>query len=208
MTYLFSGLGADKRVFVNLDLRGDYKFIEWTTPKINENLIDYANRIIIEQIDNQEDIKIIGVSFGGIIGIEVAKKLELKEITIISSVKTYKEIPKFYRLIGDLKIDKIIPAELLKWSNPLTNYIFGVTTIEDKRLLKEILKDTDSKFLKWAIRQIIEWRNEQKIEKTIHIHGTSDKILWHNCVKDVISIENGGHLMILNKTTEINKIIN
>ncbi len=208
MIYLFSGLGADERVFVNLELRENHKFIVWTTPKAGENLSNYAARIIKEQINTGDDIQIIGVSFGGIVGIEVAKQLKLTAITLISSAKTYHEIPTLYRWIGRLKIDKIVPARILKWSNPLTNYVFGVTSTRYKQLLKAILNDTDSRFLKWAIREIIEWQNETKIENTTHIHGTNDLILHPKNMENIIKIAGGGHFMILNKSAEINQLLN
>lgn len=207
MTYLFSGLGADRRVFVNMNLPDKHTFIQWISPLKNESLSAYVDRIIKQQINLQEEVKIIGLSFGGIVGIEVAKKLGLKEITIIASAKTYHEIPFIYRFIGSLGIDKLIPTILLKWSNPLTNYLFGLSTVEDKRLLKAILKDTDNRFLKWAIRKIVTWKNEESIENTLHIHGTKDWILWHSCVRDAVLIIGGGHLMILNRSKEVNEII-
>lgn len=60
---------------------------------------------------------------------------------------------------------------------------------------------------KWAIRQVLAWKNETLIEQTLHIHGTKDRILWYNCIKNAVGIENGGHLMIVNKAQAVQKIL-
>jgi hypothetical protein len=55
--YFISGLGADKRVFQNLNI--DPKFnvinIEWIDPKRKETIEDYAGRLI-SQIDTDETL--------------------------------------------------------------------------------------------------------------------------------------------------------
>ena len=45
--YLISGLGADERVFKNLNL-GNFEphFIKWNEPFKNENLPNYAKRLM------------------------------------------------------------------------------------------------------------------------------------------------------------------
>lgn len=38
-------------------------------------------------------------------------------------------------------------------------------------------------------------------------HGTKDRILWYNCMKNAVGIENGGHLMIVNKAQAVQKLL-
>ena len=106
--YLISGLGADERVFQNLDFgRLKPKFIKWIEPKDNETIQEYALRLS-EQIDTNKPI-ILGVSFGGMIAIEIAKQIDYQQVILISSAKTKTEIPLIYRISGRLKLHKIIP---------------------------------------------------------------------------------------------------
>ena len=204
--YLFSGLGADERVFQKLDFSNyEVTFVKWIEPIKNEPIEGYAKRISL-QLKHPNPI-LIGLSFGGIMAIEVAKQIPTKKVILIASAKNKKEIPFYFRLLGRMRIDSLIPVSILKKSNFLTYWFFGAETAADKLILKEILLDTDAIFLKWAISKIIRWKNEVAIKNLIHIHGTADRLLpicFVQCDRKVIG---GGHFMTLNKSQEINRIL-
>jgi hypothetical protein len=127
---------------------------------------------------------------------------------LIASAKTKKEIPFYYRFAGQLGLHKLIPTGILKSPNFITNWLFGVNTSLDKLILKQILIDTDPAFLKWAIDKVACWKNQTLIKNIFHIHGTSDRILpLRYLIKCNTTIQNGGHLMTLNKSDELNKIV-
>ena len=204
--FIFSGLGADKRAFQNINFSFvDTKFINWIPPLKNEKIEEYAYRIS-NQIDSENPI-LIGLSFGGMIATEVAKQLKTEKIILISSAKSSIEIPTFYKILGKFNLDRIVPALLLKQPNALLFWAFGVVDNNDKILLSEIIKDTDSIFLKWAIRKIITWQCKSGLENIVHIHGTKDKILPFKNIENPIVVINGGHFMTINKAVEIEKII-
>lgn len=205
--YIFSGLGADERVFQGIDFL-DYKktFIQWKSPYENESIEDYARRLIY-QIPGEKPT-LIGLSFGGIIAIEIAKQIEVEKVIIISSAKTKNEIPLYYRIAGLLKLHKLMPNKLLKSSNFVINRFFGASTEYEKNLLKEILNDTDLEFLNWAIDKIVRMSNVTAIENVYHIHGTKDMILPLCFVTCDSKISNGGHFMTVNKSGALNAILN
>ncbi len=204
--YIFSGLGADKSVFQRLDFSGfDVTFIEWIPTVKNESIENYAIRLL-SQIKSVKPI-LIGLSFGGLIAIEVAKQIKTEKIILISSAKTKYEIPIYFRLFGALGIHKLLPTALLKKTNFLTNWFFGVKEPMDRLILKNVLRNTDSQFLKWAIDKIVHWQNTQAPENTFHIHGSSDKILQFRFVASNFKIKNGGHLMVLNRHEAVSKIL-
>lgn len=204
--YIFSGLGADERVFQKLDFSG-FKTVcvKWIVPQDNESIEHYSSRLI-EQIATAKPT-LIGLSFGGLIAIEVAKQIETEKVILLSSAKTQNEIPFYYRFAGQLRLHKILPLRLLKDSNFITNWFFGAHSTFDKKLLKQILIDTDPTFLKWAIDKVVRWTNKTLPKNIIHIHGTSDRILPLRFVSCDVEIENGGHLMTLNKSDELNMIL-
>jgi pimeloyl-ACP methyl ester carboxylesterase len=205
--YLISGLGADERIFGQIDFK-DYetKHITWITPKPNEHISDYASRLT-EQITTPKPI-LLGVSFGGIIAIEISKIIDYQQLILISSVKTKHDLPFYFRLIGFLKIHNIIPFTLLKRTNFLTYWFFSMSTSTEKELLKNILTDTDVNFLKWAINAILIWKNDQIPLYLKHIHGSNDKILPHFFIKNIdFIIKNGGHLMVYNKANDVIKLV-
>lgn len=204
--YLFSGLGADERVFQRLDLSGfTVVFIKWPVPRDQETMEQYAARLL-DQIPTTKPT-LIGLSFGGMIAVEVARQIDTEKVILISSAKTKSEIPFYYRLAGKLNLHKLLPAALLKRSNFITDWFFGVNSAFEKQLLKQILADTDPIFLKWAIDKVVKWKNQAQTPNLFHIHGTSDKILPASFVASDAIVKNGGHLMILNKAEELKQIL-
>ncbi|HOX83496.1 MAG TPA: alpha/beta hydrolase, partial [Chryseolinea sp.] len=174
--YLLSGLGADKRVFNFLDF-GNHNIhhIVWIRPLENESLSEYAKRLCNE-ISCPYPI-LIGVSFGGIVAMEMGKFIKTEKIILISSARTRKDIPLRFKLTGKLKLHKTIPPSFKVRNNPVQSWLFGVKTTSEKELLTSILLDTDPYFLRWAIDKLVCWKNEDLLENVKQIHGTKDKIL-------------------------------
>lgn len=204
--YIFSGLGADERVFQKIDFSNfSTTIIKWIIPLDKETIEYYATRLL-DQITTTKPI-LIGLSFGGLMAVEVAKQIETEKVILISSAKTKYEIPFYYRFAGQLGLHKLLPTKLLKSSNFITNWFFGTNSTFDKQLLKQILIDTDPTFLKWAIDKVTHWTNKTQTKNLFHIHGTSDRILPFKFVYSNSTIKNGGHLMTLNKAYELNNIL-
>ncbi|HEY8935142.1 MAG TPA: alpha/beta hydrolase [Cyclobacteriaceae bacterium] len=202
--FLLSGLGADERVFTYLDLSG-YKlhYIKWISPQKNESIQHYASRLL-EQIKSPNPI-LIGVSFGGMMAIEIGKQITTAKIILVSSVQTCHDLPFTNGLISKLKLHRILPLSLPQKIHTLMFWLFGVTTDADKKLLRKILDDTDTRFSDWAIDKIITWNNEIVLNNVIHIHGTADRMLPLKHAD--YTIANGGHFMIVNRAAEISKIV-
>ena len=202
--YLFSGLGADKRVFDFLDLHG-FKLIhiDWIKPFEDEKIESYARRLL-DQIGSTRPT-LIGVSFGGIIAIEIAKLIETNKVILISSSTTKADIPVSYRLAGNLWMNKLIPAPFYRKANFVVYWLFGVKKKKEKELLKAIMVDADNDFVDWATNKIAKWDNEQQLPNVITIHGTADRVLPFRKADYVV--HNGGHLMIVSKAEEISRIL-
>ena len=205
--YFISGLGADHRVFQFLKPEKLKKnFIHWIVPLENESIEAYAKRLS-EQIKTKRPI-LIGLSFGGIIAIEIAKLIEIEKVILISSVKTKKEIPFYFRIAGKLKLHRILKAGLLKRGNIIFYWFFGTKTESERLILKSILADADSYFLYWAIDKIVSWTNETNPDNLKHIHGTADKIFPSRFVQADNQINGGGHFMVMNRADEITEMLN
>ena len=78
---------------------------------------------------------------------------------------------------------------------------------KNKKLLKEILDDTDLAFAKWALVQLMQWTNQEKVSSLIKIHGTKDKLISYRKSNHTIAIEEGQHFMIVDRAKEISEII-
>jgi pimeloyl-ACP methyl ester carboxylesterase len=204
--YLFSGIGADSSVFMNLKLPGYHKvYITWIPALPNETLTQYAGRIR-SQI-TVENPYFIGLSFGGIIAVEVSKLVRVEKMVLISSVRTKSELNKFQFFFMKLGLYRIIPGPMIKRANFLSYRYFGVRSENDKKALTKLLKDTDVTFFRWALKGIAYWDNKEVPERTIQIHGTADRVITSRLVHPDYRIKGGGHLMVLDKADTISKII-
>lgn len=204
--YLFSGLGADSSLFRNLELPGYHKvYINWVPSSPDETITEYAARIK-DQI-TVENPYIIGVSFGGIVAVEVSKLVNTKKMVLISSARTKDELSKFQFFFMRLGLYRLVPRFLLKRMNFLTYSYFGARTKMDKDALKELLQGTDIYFFRWALKSISHWENKQPPEHTIQVHGTADRVIASRLVHPDYRIKGGGHLMVFNRADTISKII-
>ena len=196
--YIFSGLGTDERVFQFIDFSGfTVSYINWISPLKGETIQSYARRIT-KQIHHDLPI-LIGVSFGGIMAVEVAKLIPTEKIILISSAKTKYELPLYYQIAGALGLHKLLPTRLLKHHNHFADWLFGIKSRRDKDLLAAILHDTDKDFLQWAIDAAATWNNKHLHTNLIHLHGTADRILPYLFIKSAIPVAFGGHFMTVTK---------
>lgn len=204
--YLFSGIGADSSIFMNLDLPGYHKvYINWIPAKKNESIRDYAGRIRSQITVENPDF--IGLSFGGIVAVEVAKLVKVDKMVLISSVRTKNELNRIQFFWMKVGIWRVIPGVLIRRTNFLTYRYFGAWSPNDKLTLTNLLKYTDAKFFRWALRSIAYWDNTVGPERTIQIHGTADRVITGKRVHPEYLIKGGGHLMVFNKADTISKII-
>ncbi|MEO6819966.1 MAG: alpha/beta hydrolase [Ginsengibacter sp.] len=205
--YCISGLGANEKVFSHLQF-GDNKvtFIKWKIPeKKDEPIHEYAKRMA-EEITDKNPI-LVGLSFGGMMSIEIAKIIPVEKVILISSIKDFHEMPLFMRIAGKLKLDKIIPLKPYKFLNRYQNYRLGVETEEQKNLVNEYRLTVNQQYMDWAIHQILNWKNEWVPDQLVHIHGGSDRIFPLKKLKANYSISSGGHMMLINNAAEVNKIL-
>lgn len=203
--YAINGLGADKRVFKYLTLDYELVPVEWITPKAKESIIQYSQRLLAEyEIDKDTNFGILGVSFGGLIAVEISKLTKPKFTIIISSVETRNELSGVIKLTGKSKLLELVPERLLKPPKAIAHYLFGTS---EKKLLNAIIDDTDLGFTKWAIRELVNWKNQSRLSNLIKIGGTKDKLLPPKGANTIL-IDKGEHFMIVDSAKEISDIIN
>lgn len=200
--YMIGGLGADGRVFKSLKLDIRTQVISWIEPSPNEGLRSYSMRLL-EQIDQSEEFGLLGVSFGGIVAVEISKLVKPKKLILISSVETSKQLPRIYRSFGRTRILKLLPNLMIKPPKLILGLLFGTKNIE---LLNQIIRDTEPEFIRWALNSILNWSNDSRISETLRIHGTNDRLI--PLKGDAIQINNGGHFMIVDRAAEISKLVN
>jgi pimeloyl-ACP methyl ester carboxylesterase len=204
--YIFSGLGADERVFQQLDFSAyATTFIRWEVPQKWENIENYTTRLLPQIASIRPTL--IGLSFGGLIAIEIAKQIETEQVILLASIKSKNEIPFYYRWGGKLMLHKLLPTHLLKGRNLFSNLVLRNSSNADRLLLESIFAGTNPIFMRWAIDKAVRWKNQKQLENIRHIHGTADHIFPFRYVSCDIKIKDGGHLLTLKNADEISRIL-
>lgn len=202
--YCLSGIGADKRIFEFIDIPdAELVHISWLPPLQGEGLEQYAKRLSTSI--KEENFLLAGVSFGGMIATEIAKLYPAANVLIFSSAKTCNEVPFYFKLFKWLPLYKILPDGMMHQANALSYYFFGARTAPVKKIMQAIMKDTNASFIRWAMGAILKWENKIKPANLYHVHGNRDLILPLNFVRANEIVEDGTHLMILEKASLIKK---
>ncbi len=207
--YCIPGFGVDDKIFGKLTLNASLHFINWLDPFPKETLQAYALRMAAS-IDDEAPI-ILGISFGGMIALEIAKLRPVKQIILISSVKSRSELPAQLRTIGMLRLNKIFPVKKVQQSDrfyKVANRRLGAVTQEEKDFANAYRRSADLNYVNWSFDKILNWQNTQCPEGTIHIHGDKDQIFPIKYISPTHIIKNGTHMMVWNRAGEISKIIN
>ena len=207
--YFISGLGADRRAFRKLIFPPDFELVhlDWISSILNESLAAYAARLAL-RIDTSVPFYLVGLSFGGMLATEIAKKLNPVHTFLISSTTSYKGLPWYYRAAGKLRLQKLVPVSLLKKGNGIGLKLLGAKTQDEITLLKQLVTACDPYFMKWALTCILEWRNTERPVNLTHIHGTADNILpFRFTTKPDVIITGGGHFMVYANAREIINVI-
>ena len=202
--YCISGLGADQRVFQYLKVSHELVPLDWIEPVPNEDIAAYTRRLL-KSIDTSERYTILGVSFGGLVAVEASRVLAPFLTILISSAETYHELRMVYRAIGRLNLVRWIPSRMFDPPRKIAYWLFGAN---NKKLLNEILDNTDLSFAKWAIGALTAWKNDIRITPVLKISGSQDKLIPPTNDERTIVIAGGEHFMIVDRAFEISQIIN
>lgn len=203
--FCISGLGADSSIFQKVRVPGfELQHVQWMPLDKDETVAEYAQRLSVQVPD---DSYVIGLSFGGMLAVELAKLKPLKKVVLISSAKKRSEIPDFSNVLTWFITHRLIPHFLFTSANKYVFEYFGAETEDEKELLRNIFKNSDGRFMSRAMRMVTLWDNAIVPPHIKHIHGAADRIIPPDLIKPDYWIKDGTHIMIYNKAIEINKIL-
>lgn len=204
--YLMPGMAASPKIFEHIKLPEDQfkiHYLEWIIPIDNETIEDYALRMAKHIM--HENIVLLGVSFGGVLVQEISKHINVSKLIIVSSVKSVNELPRHMLLAKITKAYKLVPTQLASNIDVLAKYAYGTKVSKRLELYKKYLSVNNSKYLSWAIKNMVCWNQEQYHPDIIHIHGDKDAVFSIKNISNCIKIKGGTHIMIINKYKWFNK---
>ena len=204
--YCISGLGADEKIFANLRLNGyELRHIPWVRPAKNESIETYASRLALSI--KEDNAILLGVSFGGMVGIEIARQKSLQKLILVSSIKSIEELPRWMKLAGKLKLNRFLPTRSFKFTEKIDNNRLGVSTDHEREMVRAYRQSADRIYLEWAINEILNWKNDWVPDNVVHIHGENDKIFPATKIKAAHIVKGASHMMVYNRAEEVSSFI-
>ena len=206
--YFVPGLAADKEIFENISLPENLytlHIISWLIPSKKETIAQYAKRMAA--FVTEKNAVLVGVSFGGVVAQEMNSFLKLKKLIIISSIKTKFELPIKFKIAKRLKFYKLIPTRLFLTSENLSKFAFGPTSRKRLKLYQDYLHIRDKRYLDWAIKNMLCWKQDIPLPGVYHIHGDNDLVFPIKNINNVITVQGGSHIMLFTKGPQVSRKI-
>jgi pimeloyl-ACP methyl ester carboxylesterase len=195
---LLPGLGLDERLYATqrVEFPG-IRVPDWLTPRYFESLADYAGRMA-EAVNPGEPCFVGGMSFGGMVALEMSRHLDCRGCFLISTVRSARELPFWARFLGPWawtlppRTDLIVAAGA-------TAVLWTIGRILPPRwkLFCAHLSKTRAPLLPWACRAAVSWKPLPTTCPIYQIHGDRDPILPHCLTRPDWVIPRGGHLLPL-----------
>ena len=158
--------------------------------------------VAIMKLDGDELTIVSGVSFGGIVARELASSISAKACVLISSVRSPKELPPWFRMFRLLTPQT---AEIgMKTIGELSSYWpRRLRTPATWRLLK--LAGTSGAWHRWATAAVLNWKpcGEDNPIPVFQIHGDRDATFPIKYIDADYVVQGGGHVLPLTHGREV-----
>lgn len=194
MIYILPGMGANANMYSGPWRKiAEAKFINW--PEYNgEKTISEVAESVIRRYGITPSDSVAGSSLGGIVSLEIADKLGIRNVYLFGSAVSKNEINPLLRLLSPLS--EIIPIKLIQ-------AIVG----KCKNEILTMFNSSEAEFVRAMCHAVFNWQGydgEQSIIK--RIHGEKDKVI--SCSGACKKIKDGGHLIVMTHATDCIEIIN
>jgi pimeloyl-ACP methyl ester carboxylesterase len=196
--YAIPGLGMSPRIFERLALTcGPLRPVHWIEPHDEaESLAHYGLRLSEQIAAGEGPITLIGMSFGGMMAVQLARMLPVERVILISTLKTHHEKPAWLRLMQQVPLYQLNRRwgrqRTLRYWAPL----FGIDSPEHQAFCTPMFAQYSDTYWRWAVRQIVEWESTGPTVDYLHLHGDEDRIFPATDIFDYQRIEQGDHFMV------------
>lgn len=205
--YAIPGFGCTSLLFDKIEIGAHtLKVLDWPTPQREYSLKDYAEKFII-QIDTSKPYYLMGVSFGGMLCIELGEILSPEKVILISSAKSANELPGSIKILRVLPFHRILGERILKifalWSRPFIGF-----SKELKPLFKQMINSMSPGYFKYCLHYMV-WWDRQIVKNSIYqLHGSADLLIPIKRIKQPsYIIKDGSHAIIVHNAREINEVL-
>lgn len=207
ITYFFPGMAASDVMFYKYrNLPFKCHFFNWIDPIKNERVKDYAARYI-QMMDRSKKINLVGVSFGGILAVEIAGQIEVNKVVLISSMTSRKTYPFLMKLFKHVPLYRLIPPKMPPINKGIVRKIFGIERKEDLEFFIKMISRYNFKNLRWSIRELLHWEYKEEMQGLIHIIGDQDRLFKPANTTNEIIIPGGTHYMVVDRAEDVKNVL-
>jgi len=196
---LFSGLGADHRLFSQLKV-GDIELItpDHLAPLPDEDLVAFARRCAQAVAITRHDL-VGGASFGGMIAAEIARQQTVAGLVLLGTCIQPRKLPMSYRMTKPFV--RWIPSSLLKVRRVpfLIRWRFAPLTKEAFACLLLMGSTFSGETIKAFCRMVLGWTGVESFScPVLSLHGDRDRMIPVSCaIPASVVIPNAGHAFTL-----------
>ncbi|MBQ2620745.1 MAG: alpha/beta hydrolase [Thermoguttaceae bacterium] len=210
MKFIFvPGFGVDSRIFDKvLSALPDSAAVDWIEPLSGERLEEYARRLA-QTVTPSSGCIVVGFSFGGTLAPYIAKEIQAKRCIILSSVKSGKEFPRWYKLGYPLFVYLTWIAYVCVLLSKLAALpILLAVSSKYKTVCHQFLQSPSWR-LTYFLKMSFVWafgasnRSEEPFPAITQIHGANDWIIPARKTNADIIIPKAGHLLLLTHSEEL-----
>lgn len=207
----FPGLAFDHRIFANLEW-GEHipQYIDWIEPQTNESFSSYAARIANLIPNESNELVLIGHSLGGMLAQEIAAQRNTKQVFLISSVRSRKEIPWFFKILKPRFLHRFFTQSLVSHTFPYWARFHDYESQEEQQLFLEMVAKHSNNYLKWALGNLTKWETPSLPSTTtiFQIHGMQDRTLPCKLLKQPDQVvPDAGHFMVVKRPHIVSQFI-
>lgn len=206
---LYSGLAADARVFAPQKIAFPKLIVpKWLPPHPSDTLDTYCDRLA-EELRPHGNAVLGGVSFGGIIVLHVAQRLNPLCVLLIGSVRSPAELPRFARWSRSLKpLIRWMPVRFLQCCHaPLASRVVRRFLPHVGGLARQF-HECDPAVFRWSLSRIVDWSTTPAVNCPVfQIHGDRDFVLPMRHTNPDTVVHGGGHVISLTHAKEVNSFI-
>lgn len=206
----FPGTLTDKRLLTRQkEAFPQLQVPEWLPPlKRNESLASYSKRMA-DTLSPKGKFYLGGVSLGGMMAQEIARHMKPEGVIMVATAPTGKALPLLFRIFGT--ITRYTPRFLLRLWLRLNGFLIRhlpVLSEAERQLYGDMVKEMPPALVQWQSAAPNSWKLQEPLSMpTYHIHGDKDPLIPLKNVKPNKVVKNGGHLINVMHSTEVNDFI-
>ncbi|NIQ97221.1 MAG: alpha/beta hydrolase, partial [Desulfuromonadales bacterium] len=191
---LLPGLGADERMFENLEgVDPAPVIVRHLVPEPGERLDNYATRVAEWLAINADDV-VGGSSFGGLVASAVARQRQVRALVLIGSALDASALGRSGTLA------RFVPGWLLRsllLSDRLLERVFAPEDTQMRQLAQSMLREAPEQLLLQGMRMMLCYRPTGDVPCPVFaIHGGRDPIMRPPFICGCRVVEDAGHGLV------------